>query len=106
MKTQYYWSYQGREQNGDYIFKYTFRNPRPAYEEETPEETPREDEYIKVMCPTEAMKLKRRRYDCSECWDKTWYPDAPNGEGLACPVCDAEHCCPACYGPFDCNCYM
>ena len=35
-----------------------------------PWETPREDEYIKVMCPAEAMKLKRRRYVCSECCDK------------------------------------
>ena len=71
-----------------------------------PWETPREDEYIKVMCPAEAMKLKRRRYVCSECCDKIQDPDAYGEAGQACPVCQPENCCPACYGPHDCNYYL
>ena len=76
-----YWVYQGREQNGDYIFKYTsdyYRYFLDGHEG---------DEYFKRMCPAEAIKLKRRHFDCRQCWDiydrGDWW-----GDGDQCFDCD------------------
>jgi hypothetical protein len=87
-----YWVYQGREQNGDYSFKYTADYHRCdlskilAYE------------YFKQMCPAEAMKLERRHFYCRDCWDQY---EGLGGEGIY-ELCGS--CLRACEDCYEINC--
>jgi hypothetical protein len=77
-----YWVYQGREQTGDYIFKYTADYYRHglSYALE-------DGEYFKRMSPAEAMNLKRRPFDCRYCKDIYTHGDWW-GDYDQCLICD------------------
>ena len=90
-----YWVYQGREGTGDYIFKYTsdyYRHDLNDF---------RDDEYFERMCPAEAMKLKRRPFDCRQCWGiydmHDWWGDGDQCFHCepVCRRCSQENC--VCY---------
>ena len=97
-----YWVYQGREQTGGYIFKYT----SDYYRRRLIVPSNEGDEYFKRMRPAEAMKLKRRPFSCRHCWDMYNGGDGWNGVGGLGAEGQCYHCDPVCHfcERYDCVC--
>jgi hypothetical protein len=92
-----FWVYQGREQNGDYSFKYN-----ACYWDCDKCGDRGEHGNIKRMCPAEAMKLRRREFFCTNCWD---YQEYFGTDEDGAPWCNCYFKCEHCKGHYyDCKC--